>query len=183
MRRESSAHTFVSSKRNTMLRIRHPFIILALLTAAYTLSFMDRYVLNLLLNDVKRDFHLSEMQAGLIAGAGFAVLYALMALPMGVIADRGSRTRLAAIGIGLWSAVTMLCGLAGNFVQLLLCRTGVGIGEATLTCRLSYDQIPVFFSTPFHRYRYLFCGYLYRIRTRILARRQNPALYQKPSSH
>ena len=146
MRSDESTHTFVSSKQKNMLRIKHPYIILALLTAAYTLSFMDRYVLNLLLNDVKRDFQLSEMQAGLIAGAGFAVLYALMALPMGVIADRGSRTRLAAIGIGLWSAVTMLCGLAGNFVQLLLCRTGVGIGEATLT-PAAYPTIKALFSS------------------------------------
>lgn len=145
MQGSRSACTFVSSKQKIMLRIRYPYIILALLTAAYTLSFMDRYVLNLLLNDVKRDFHLTEMQAGLIAGAGFAVLYALMALPMGVIADRGSRTRLAAIGIGLWSAVTMLCGLAGNFVQLLLCRTGVGIGEATLT-PAAYPTIKSLFS-------------------------------------
>jgi MFS family permease len=56
-----------------------------------------------------------------------------MAFPMGIIADRKSRSGLAAIGIGLWSGVTICCGLAGNFIQLLLCRTGVGIGEAALT--------------------------------------------------
>jgi MFS family permease len=116
-----------------MLRIRNPYIILGLLTTAYTLSFMDRYVLNLVLNNVKHDMQLSEMQAGLLAGAGFAVLYALMALPMGVIADKKRRTKLAAIGIGLWSAMTALCALSRNYVQLLLCRTGVGVGEAALT--------------------------------------------------
>ena len=51
------------------MRIRNPYVILALLTMAYTLSFMDRYVLNLLLNNIKKDFHLSEMQSGLLAGA------------------------------------------------------------------------------------------------------------------
>jgi MFS family permease len=120
-------------KSKVMLRIRNPYIILGLLTTAYTLSFMDRYVLNLVLNNVKHDMQLSEMQAGLLAGAGFAVLYALMALPMGVIADKKSRTKLAAIGIGLWSAMTALCALSRNYVQLLLCRTGVGVGEAALT--------------------------------------------------
>ena len=116
-----------------MARIRNPYLILLLLTVAYTLSFMDRYVMNLLLGDVKTDFHLSEMQAGLLAGAGFAVLYALMAMPMGIMADRRGRMRLAAAGVALWSVFTTCCGLSRSFVQLILCRVGVGVGEATLT--------------------------------------------------
>jgi predicted MFS family arabinose efflux permease len=94
---------------------------------------MDRYVMNLLLNDVKRDFGLSEMQAGLLAGAGFAVFYALMTLPMGLIADRTNRTKLAAAGVAVWSLMTIYCGRAKSFTALMLGRTGVGIGEATLT--------------------------------------------------
>jgi MFS family permease len=116
-----------------MLRIKHPYIILLLLTVAYTLSFMDRYVMNLFLNKVKTDFQLSETQAGLLAGAGFAVLYALMALPMGIVADRSSRTKLAALGVAVWSIMTMGCGLAKNFALLFVGRIGVGVGEAALT--------------------------------------------------
>jgi MFS family permease len=86
------------------------------------------------------------MESGLLAGAGFAVLYALMTLPMGVIGDRKSRTMLAAIGIALWSIFTTLCGLSRNFIQLLLCRIGVGVGEATLTPS-SYPIIKSLFSS------------------------------------
>lgn len=116
-----------------MKRLNHPYLILLLLTAAYTLSFMDRYVMNLLLNDAKRDFGLTEMQAGLLAGAGFAVFYALMTLPMGLIADRSNRLKLAAAGVAVWSVMTIYCGRAKSFMQLIAGRTGVGIGEATLT--------------------------------------------------
>lgn len=116
-----------------MLSIKSPRIVLLLLTVAYTLSFMDRYVMNLLLNDVKADFKLTETQAGLLAGAGFAVLYALMALPMGLLADRTNRAKLAAAGVVLWSVMTMVCGLGRTFVQLLTGRVGVGVGEAALT--------------------------------------------------
>lgn len=116
-----------------MIKITNRYFILLLLTVAYTFSFMDRYVMNLLLNDVKRDFALTEFQAGLLAGAGFAVLYALMAIPMGIIADRKNRVKLAAVGVAVWSLMTMYCGVAKNFFQLIMGRTGVGIGEATLT--------------------------------------------------
>jgi MFS family permease len=115
------------------MAIRNKYLILTLLTAAYALSFMDRYVMNLLLEDVKKDFQLSELQAGLLAGAGFAVLYALMALPMGILADRKGRAQLASAGVAVWSIMTMCCGLAGNFFQMLLGRLGVGVGEAALT--------------------------------------------------
>jgi len=115
------------------MAIRNKYLILTILTAAYALSFMDRYVMNLLLEDVKKDFQLSELQAGLLAGAGFAVLYALMALPMGILADRKGRAQLASAGVAVWSVMTMCCGLAGNFFQMLLGRLGVGVGEAALT--------------------------------------------------
>lgn len=129
-----------------MLRITNKYAILLLLTLAYMLSFMDRYVMNLLLSDVKHDFHLTEMQTGLLAGAGFAVFYALMALPMGLLADRYHRTRLAAIGIAFWSVMTLGCGTAKSFVQLLLTRTGVGVGEASLT-PAAYPTIKTLFSS------------------------------------
>lgn len=116
-----------------MLSIKNPRIILLLLTVAYTLSFMDRYVMNLLLNDVKADFGLSETQAGLLAGAGFAVLYALITLPMGLLADRTNRAKLAAAGVAVWSIMTMVCGLGRTFMQLIAGRVGVGAGEAVLT--------------------------------------------------
>ncbi len=125
--------------------LRNKYLILALLTAAYTLSFMDRYVLNLLLNDIQHDLHLSEVQSGLLAGAGFAILYALMAIPMGIWADRYQRGRIASLGVGLWSLMTGLCATAAGFGQLVLCRIGIGIGEAALT-PAAYPMIRSLFS-------------------------------------
>lgn len=128
-----------------MVSIKNPRIVLLLLTLAYMLSFMDRYVMNLLLNDVKADFELTETQAGLLAGAGFAVLYALMTLPMGILADRTNRAKLAAWGVVIWSTMTMVCGVGRNFIQLAAGRVGVGIGEAALT-PAAYPLIKSLFS-------------------------------------
>ena len=100
---------------------------------AYTLSFMDRYLMNLLLEPVKRDLQLSDTQVSLLAGAGFALLYAFMAIPLGRLSDNTSRTKLVSAGIALWSITTATCGLAKGFVHLLVSRAAVGVGEATLS--------------------------------------------------
>ncbi len=113
--------------------ISNKWAILLLLMLAYMLSFMDRYVINLLIEPMKHDLHLTDTSAGLLTGAGFAVFYALMSLPLGVMADRGSRVRIIASGIALWSFFTAICGSAKSFIQLLTGRIGVGVGEAALT--------------------------------------------------
>ena len=61
---------------------------LAILTAAYMLSFMDRYVMNLMLDPIKNDLHLTDTQVSLLAGAGFAIFYAMIGLPLGWLADK-----------------------------------------------------------------------------------------------
>lgn len=116
-----------------------------LLTLAYILSFVDRYILGLLIGPIKSDLGLSDTEIGLLLGPAFAVFYVLMGLPLGWLADRARRTWIVAGGILLWSAATACCGLAKNFVQLGLGRVGVGIGEATLSpCALSIiaDRFP-----------------------------------------
>ncbi|QFU75542.1 MFS transporter [Halioglobus maricola] len=116
-----------------------------LLTLAYILSFVDRYILGLLIGPIKADLGLSDTQIGLLLGPAFAVFYVLMGLPLGWLADRGRRTWIVGAGIILWSAATAWCGLAKNFVQLGLARISVGIGEATLSpCALSMiaDRFP-----------------------------------------
>lgn len=116
-----------------------------LLTLAYILSFVDRYILGLLIGPIKADLGLSDTQIGLLLGPAFAVFYVLMGLPLGWLADRARRTWIVGAGIILWSAATAACGLAKNFVQLGLARVGVGVGEATLSpCALSMiaDRFP-----------------------------------------
>lgn len=110
--------------------LRRRSLTLALLTIVYFFSFMDRYILTILLESIKRDLHLSDTQLGLLQGFAFALLYATLGIPVASLADRGNRRNIIAISLAIWSAMTALSGLAQNFVQLLLCRVGVGIGEA-----------------------------------------------------
>jgi MFS family permease len=103
---------------------------LTLLTAAYFFSYMDRQILAILQELIRKDLALSDTQLGLLAGFAFAIFYATLGLPVARLADRGNRVNIIAIALTLWSIMTAVCGLAQNFWQLLLARIGVGIGEA-----------------------------------------------------
>jgi len=110
--------------------IRRRTVTLGLLTAAYFFSYMDRQILAILQEDIKAELLLSDTQLGLLAGFAFAIFYATLGLPVARWADKGNRVNIIGIALALWSAMTAVCGLAQNFVQLLLARIGVGIGEA-----------------------------------------------------
>jgi len=113
-----------------VLTPRRRGLTLALLTAAYFFSYMDRQILAILQELIKADLGLSDTQLGLLAGFAFAIFYATLGLPVARLADRGNRVNIIAVALALWSAMTAVCGLAGNFAQLLLARIGVGVGEA-----------------------------------------------------
>lgn len=103
---------------------------LALLTIVYFFSFMDRYILTILLEDIKKALDLSDSQLGLLQGFAFAMLYATLGIPVARLADRSNRRNIIAASLALWSVMTAMSGLALNFAQLLAARVGVGIGEA-----------------------------------------------------
>jgi len=103
---------------------------LALLTTAYVLNFLDRQILAILQEPIKRELHLADSQLGLLTGFSFALFYVLLGLPIARWADRGVRRNIVALAVGVWSAMTTLCGLAQNYAQLLQARVGVGVGEA-----------------------------------------------------
>lgn len=106
--------------------------LVSLLTLAYVLSFVDKYLPALLIEPIKQDLGVSDTQMGLLLGPAFAILYAALGLPLGWLADRKRRTALVATGVVLWSLATAASGLARNFAQLLLARVGVGVGDAAL---------------------------------------------------
>jgi MFS family permease len=113
----------------------HPAIawgIVALLVLASLVSFVDRQVVAIVVEPMKRDLGLTDAEVGWLYGI-FALFYATAALPLAWLADNRSRTAVIGIGIGFWSVMTAACGLAQNFWQVLLARMGVGVGEATLT--------------------------------------------------
>ena len=121
----------MSSAKSAMgSRIKAPNYVLALLFAAYVLNFLDRQLLTLLLNDIKRDLGLTDQQLGLASGTSFALLYVVASVPVAHLADRWNRLRLLAICITLWSLMTAACGAVRSFPQLLLARMGVAIGES-----------------------------------------------------
>jgi MFS family permease len=107
--------------------------VVAILCACSVVSFIDRQIINLLVEDLRRDLGLSDTAIGLLQGLSFALFYAACALPLGRLADVSSRKRLVAAGMCVWTGATALCGLAGNFAQLFCARMLVGAGEATLT--------------------------------------------------
>lgn len=104
--------------------------VLFILWATYILNFVDRQLITILLEPIKLEFGASDTAMGFLSGFAFALFYASLGVPVARLADRWSRRNVIAISIGLWSAMTALCGLAANFWQLALARVGVGIGEA-----------------------------------------------------
>jgi len=104
-----------------------------LLMLVYTLNFLDRQIVNILAEDIKKDLHLADWQLGMMTGLAFALFYTVLGLPIARLAERSHRPRIIAGSIMVWSAFTVLCGMAGNFWQLVLARIGVGIGEAGCT--------------------------------------------------
>lgn len=96
-------------------------------------NYLDRYMLGVLLPDIKADLHLSDGELGFIGGTAFTIFYAVMGIPIGRLADKQSRRLVLVTALSLWSAMTALCGAAQNFIQLALARILVGVGEAGAT--------------------------------------------------
>ena len=96
-------------------------------------SFIDRQVINLLVDPIKADLGLTDVQIGLVQGFSFALFYAVFAIPLAWIADRHERKWVIIAGVVIWSAATFSSGLAGAFLVLFVARMMVGIGEAALT--------------------------------------------------
>jgi MFS transporter, Spinster family, sphingosine-1-phosphate transporter len=106
--------------------------LLAALAALNVLSYVDRQLVAALAPLLMADLGLSRADIGLLVGASFVVVFAFGTLVVGTLADRWSRPRLIAGGLGAWSAATALTGAAAGFSSLAACRALVGVGEATL---------------------------------------------------
>lgn len=104
--------------------------VLAMLTAAYALNFLDRQIINILAESIKRDLSISDAQLGLLTGTAFGLFYSILGIPIARLADRTNRVNVLGAALLVWSAFTAVCGITSNFVQLLLARLGVGVGEA-----------------------------------------------------
>lgn len=104
--------------------------VLAMLIVVYTFNFIDRLIIGILAVPIKGELSLSDTELGAVGGFAFAAFYTLLGIPIGRLADRYNRTRIIAVAFALWSLLSAACGLARSFLQLFLCRLGVGVGEA-----------------------------------------------------
>lgn len=106
------------------------YYVLALLFCIATLNFVDRQLIAIASPLLKAEMAISDTELGLLKGFAFALLYSLVGIPIARLADRASRVNIITIALTLWSAMTIITGLAGSFLHLLLARIGLGIGEA-----------------------------------------------------
>ena len=105
-------------------------VVLALLLLAYIFNFLDRQILGILAGPIIADLKLTDAEFGAIGGIAFALLYSVLGVPLAMLADRTSRSRVIAGALAVWSGFTALCGTAASFGQLFFYRLGVGVGEA-----------------------------------------------------
>lgn len=104
--------------------------VLAVLTAIYMVNTMDRGILAILAEPIRRDLSISDTQFGVLTGLAFALFYTGFGLPAGLLADRVGRVRVIAVACAIWSACSAAGSLATSFATLALSRAGVGVGEA-----------------------------------------------------
>ncbi len=112
------------------LKVNSPRFVLGILFFVALFNYLDRMILAILLEPIKAEFSLSDTQLGLLTGLAFAMFYASFGVPLARLADTGNRRSIIAWSLAAWSALTMVCGMAQSFVQLLVARIGVAIGEA-----------------------------------------------------
>jgi MFS family permease len=116
--------------RVPMFRNAYARYVLAILTLVNTLNYLDRGLVGLLVQPIKEDLHLSDTQLGFLTGLAFALFYATLGLPIARWADRGNRTTITSIAIGLWGITVMLCLLVTSYIQLVLARIAAAVGES-----------------------------------------------------
>lgn len=104
--------------------------VMSALLGIYALNFLDRQIVNILAEPIKRDLGLADWQLGLMSGFAFALFYTFLGIPIARLAETGNRVRIIAAAMAVWSLFTIFCGFAQTFIQLLLLRIGVGVGEA-----------------------------------------------------
>lgn len=126
--------------------------VLAILTTVYTLNYLDRGLIILLLEPIKQDLLLTDTQLGLLTGIAFGLFYATIGLPIARWADTGNRVTLTSVAIALWGVTVMLCVYVTNFTQLIIARIAAAVGEAGCMPP-TYSLLGSYFPQPAERTR------------------------------
>src|ERR1700680_719126 len=104
--------------------------VLLVMCLVYTLSIADRYVISTVLEPIRLELHLTDSGVAFLTGVSLALFYVSFCIPVSLLADRMNRRNIIALSLVAWSGMTMLCGVAANYWQLISARIGVGVGEA-----------------------------------------------------
>jgi len=123
----------VSTDRQPWPSATYGWYVVAILCLCNMIAFVDRQIINLLVEDIKVDLAITDTEISLLQGLAFALFYAVTAVPLGRLADTANRRWIISIGILIWTVAAAACGLARSFWQLFVARMFVGVGEATLT--------------------------------------------------
>lgn len=126
--------------------------VLICLTLVYTVNFVDRGLIGLLLQPIKEDLRLSDTQLGFLTGIAFGLFYATLGLPIARWADRGNRVTITSVALALWSGTVMLCLFVTNFAQLVAARVAAAVGEAGCF-PTTYSLVGDYFPAPAERTR------------------------------
>lgn len=111
---------------------RRAWSLVGVLIVCYAVSYLDRQILSLLVEPIKHDLSLNDTEISILQGFSLTVFLAIFGILLGRWVDTGRRLLIIAAGMTLWSLMTIGCGLASNYWMLIVCRIGVGIGEAAL---------------------------------------------------
>jgi MFS family permease len=127
---ETSASSDMAAPRVRAVGVIYRRYAIGLLFLVYVFNFLDRQIVTILAEPIKRDLGIADWQLGLMTGTAFAVFYCTLGIPIAQLAERRNRPWIIGLSLAAWSGFTALCGMAQNFWQLVLARVGVGIGEA-----------------------------------------------------
>jgi MFS family permease len=132
-----STHPPDSIRRNTAEQVSATsvspatrYYVLFVLMLVGTMCTLDRQIVNILVEPIRRDLALNDTQMGFLTGMAFTLVFVTMCIPAARLADRWSRSKVIAVAMTIWSIMTLLCGVAQNATQLFIARFGVGFGEA-----------------------------------------------------
>jgi MFS family permease len=132
MNTSSSSNASLITKNSDYPSAGYSWYVVIILFLTYTMAFVDRGIITFLVDPIRTDFGISDFQFSLLSTLSFSILYTIMGIPLGRLADSRSRRGLLAIGIALWSVMTVLCGKSNSYWALFFSMVGVGIGEACL---------------------------------------------------
>lgn len=113
------------------LGYRSYFLLMMLLLSASEIG--ERYMLVVMVEPIRREFHLSDFSISMIKDLAITIVYLLVVIPVGRLADRGSKRKIVAVSAIIWSTAVLLCGTAKGFWTLLIGRAGIGLGEGAFT--------------------------------------------------